>query len=298
MELDIDTDFSLEDVPADEKLAFYGSLFGMSAIDDDVDRDELFTIYEILDTENLSAEATEEVKTYPIDPPAFEDCVDTLSDSDEVLRFATMINLVEVAQADEMVVPEEEEALDYTAETLHVSDEQFEKIEEFVETMREVRERGLNDEHAEQMIKSAVSGLTGVGVPVAAVYFSGSIIGLSAAGITSGLAALGLGFGMVPGIGVVVAIGTGAFLGVKYVLDTARRNKKEAVKAERERRIQRLIQNLQEMVEHLTERISELQESAEKAAANKEAVEKLKQRIQQMKKILAEREGVEVEVGA
>lgn len=298
MDLDVDTDFSLEDVPEDEKLAFYGSMFGMSAIDDDVDRDELFTIYEILDTENLSAEAEEEVKQYAIEPPDFEECVDTLEGSDEVLRFATMINLVEVAQADEMVVSEEEDALEYTAETLEVSDEQVEKIEEFVETIREVRERGLDDEQAEQMIKSAVSGLTGVGVPVAAVYFSGSVIGLSAAGITSGLAALGLGFGMVPGIGIAVAIGTGAFLGVKYVLDTARRNKEDAVKAEREQRIQRLVQNLQEMVGHLTERISELQESAEKAAANQEAVEKLKQRIQQMKKILAEREGVEVEAGA
>lgn len=293
MDLEIGSEFSMEEASEEERLAFYGSLFGMSAIDDEVDRDELFTICEILETDDLSEEATERLKEYAVDPPAFEECVDELTESDEVLRFATMINLVEVAKADEVVVERESDALASTADKLGVNDEQLDEINEFVDTMREVRERGLDDDRAEQTIKSAVSGLAGVGVPVAAVYFSGSIIGLSAAGVTSGLAALGLGLGMVPGIGVAVAIGTATFLGVKYVADTRRRDKEQSVKAEREQRAQRLVQNLQEMIAYLTERVSELQASAEQASANKEAIEKLNNRIAKMKKILARREDVE-----
>ena len=77
-------------------------------------------------------------------------------------------------------------------------------MKRYAEKVRRVRERGIDDNHAADAIKAAVSGMTAVGVPIAAVVYSGSVVGLSAAGITSGLAALGLGLGMVPGIGVAI----------------------------------------------------------------------------------------------
>ncbi|MDP4086135.1 MAG: hypothetical protein Q8934_16155 [Bacillota bacterium] len=61
-----------------------------------------------------------------------------------------------------------------------------------------------------------------VGVPMAAIYFSGSVIGLDATGITSELAALGMGgilglSGIVTGIGAALLIGVGAYKGIKKV---------------------------------------------------------------------------------
>lgn len=59
-----------------------------------------------------------------------------------------------------------------------------------------------------------------VGTPLAAVYLSGSVVGMSAAGMTSGLAALGMGgvlglSSMATGIGVAVLLGVGAYSGVR-----------------------------------------------------------------------------------
>lgn len=61
-----------------------------------------------------------------------------------------------------------------------------------------------------------------VGVPLAAVYLSGSVVGMSAAGLSSGLATLGLGgalgfSSMATGIGVAVLLGVGAYKGIKHL---------------------------------------------------------------------------------
>lgn len=62
-----------------------------------------------------------------------------------------------------------------------------------------------------------VASLAATGVPVGAVAVTGSVTGISAAGITSGLATLGAG-SMVGGIAVVAGIGVISFLGVKWVV--------------------------------------------------------------------------------
>lgn len=78
------------------------------------------------------------------------------------------------------------------------------------------------DDEATKMIKDLAAKATSVGVPLGAVYLSGSVIGLSAAGMTSGLATLGMGgvlglSSMATGIGVAVLLGVGVYQGVKYL---------------------------------------------------------------------------------
>ena len=48
-----------------------------------------------------------------------------------------------------------------------------------------------NDSDIVKSMKEIGAKAGAVGVPLAAVYFSGSVIGMSAAGLTSGLATLG-----------------------------------------------------------------------------------------------------------
>jgi hypothetical protein len=159
----------------------------------------------------------------------------------------------------------------------------------YAEEVRRIRERGIDDNHAADAIKAAVSGLPAVGVPIAAVVYSGSVVGLSAAGITSGLAALGLGLGMVPGIGVAILIGTAAFVGLNYLFDTGSKRKKERYRRERERKAQLAMQNLQETINLLVERMSKLEEDAADAKANKEAIGLLNERLTKLKQVLAHR---------
>jgi len=80
-----------------------------------------------------------------------------------------------------------------------------------------------------QVIKDGAANLAGVGVPIVAIAASGSVFGLGAAGITSGLAALGalVGGGMLLGAVIVVpAIALGAAYGVKKLFDIVWKNKK------------------------------------------------------------------------
>ena len=67
-------------------------------------------------------------------------------------------------------------------------------------------------------------------MPLGAIYLSGSVTGLSAAGIVSGLAALGMGgvlglSAMVTGIGVAIIVGGTTYKGVRWALSGSERHR-------------------------------------------------------------------------
>lgn len=270
-----------------QRVAFYGAMFAMAAADGQMQREELELIYETLDTEGLSEEARRRLYAYAIEPPALQDCLQALSDASESARHGLMLNLVEVAVSDYLLSNPEREALTQGQLTLGIGNEQRTAMEHYAEEVRRIRERGIDDNHAADVVKAAVSGMTAVGVPIAAVVYSGSVVGLSAAGITSGLAALGLGAGMIPGIGVAILIGTAAFVGLNYLFDTGNKRKKEQYR--RERKAQLAMENLQETINHLIGRMARLQGAAADAKANKEAIELLNERLAKLQQVLARR---------
>ncbi|NUU95365.1 hypothetical protein XO10_02170 [Marinitoga sp. 1135] len=185
-----------------------------------------------------------------------------------------------------MITSDQENLFKYLRKELNINDEQDKEIRNFVLKMKKIRERGLNDEYAKDTIKTAISGLSAVGVPITAIYFSGSVVGLSAAGITSGLAALGLGAGMVPGIGTAILLGVTVFMILAKILDIGDKRKKEKFQKERERRAEQVIKNLQETINDLIERIEILEKKADDSEANKKAVEQLTKRITLLKQII------------
>ncbi|MGI8649305.1 MAG: TerB family tellurite resistance protein, partial [Rubrobacter sp.] len=247
--------FSIEQLPEEQRVAFYGSLFAMGNVDGQIQREELDLIYERLDTDGLSDQARQKLYAYAIEPPALQDCLKHFADAPETVRFALMFNFVEVTLADRLSLEQEETAIAEVQRVLGVSDAQVAAMKDAAEKIRYVRERGIDDNHAADVLKSAAAGLSAVGTPILVVSYLG-VSGLSAAGITSGLAAVGLGLGMVPGIGVAVLVGAGVFIGVNKLLDTGRKRKKEAHQHERERKAQLAIQNLQETINHLISRIT------------------------------------------
>ena len=86
-----------------------------------------------------------------------------------------MISLVEVAWANDVVEPEEEAAIQSVQMHLRITDEQRKRIEAFVQEVRRIKARGIDDSYAAEALRKAAAGLAAVGVPVAALYFSGSI---------------------------------------------------------------------------------------------------------------------------
>ena len=115
-------------------------------------------------------------------------------------------------------------------EVLGITREQVDAIKSIQENLDKIKDIPSNSERFKQVIKDSASKLAGVGVPIGAIAASGSVFGLGAAGITSGLATLGLlaGGGMLVGAVIVVpAIALGTAYGVKKLFDIVWKNKRE-----------------------------------------------------------------------
>lgn len=118
-------------------------------------------------------------------------------------------------------------------EVLGITQEQVDAIKSIQESLYKIKDIPPNSEKYKHLIKDSAAKLAGVGVPVAAIAASGTMFGLSAAGITSGLAALGglVGGGMLLGAVIVVpAIALGAAFGVKKLFDVVWKDKKSPEK--------------------------------------------------------------------
>lgn len=284
----------LAKVAESDRIAFYGALFAIATADNHLDKEEMDLIFGIMDLEGMSEAAKRQVQFYIIEPPLLEDCLKSLTNADDSLRFGLMINLIDTAWADDELDPNEAKAIQLAQQELRITDSQVKAIEKFIQEMRKIRIRGLNDNYAADAAKTAAAGLSSVGIPIAAVYFSGSVIGLSAAGITSGLAALGLGFGMVPGIGIAVLLGAGIFWGVSTLLDTGGNRAKEEEMKQRERKAQLVIEHLQGALNILIEKIEKLQKAAADVETNREAIRILTEKMRYLQQLLAKRKQAEV----
>jgi uncharacterized tellurite resistance protein B-like protein len=279
----------LTEITDEQRLAYYGAMIAMAATDGSMDREELTLLLDIFEADAMDKSKLAQLKGYFVEPPELAECLAVLGDSEEEFRFGLTFQLVEIAFADDIIRPEEREALEEAARLLQVSVEQLDAIEAFVKEARRLEARGENDKIATECLKQAASGLASVGVPITAVYFSGSVIGLSAAGITSGLAALGLGFGMVPGIAAAVVLGTGTYFGLGRILDIGGHRRRELENAETERRAQLVIAHLQEALNELMERVATLQSAATTAQQNKQELLLLKDRMRTLQSIIAKK---------
>lgn len=147
----------------------------------------------------------------------------------------------------------------------------------------------MNDSQIIKSFKELISKAGAIGVPMAAIYFSGSIVGLSAAGITSGLAALGMGgilgfSSMATGIGALVVLGVFTYKGIKKAtgINEIENNK------QRELMLQAIIRNSQQALNYLIEDVNEITQqlisALEKEELNSKKVKKLSLMIEMLSK--------------
>lgn len=143
--------------------------------------------------------------------------------------------------------------------TIGIEKDQIELINSAIISDEEILNQRKNDSEIIKSMKELTSKAAAVGVPLAAIYLSGSVVGVSAAGITSGLATLGfggiLGFsGMVTGIGVAVLVGVGTYKGLKKItgISDLENNK------QRELMLQAIIRNSQKSLNYLIEDVNEI----------------------------------------
>ena len=138
------------------------------------------------------------------------------------LKYTLISDLCLFALADSTFSNEEYQYILGIGDVLGISQEQVDAIKSIQEDLSKFKDIPQNSKKFKLLIKDSAANLTAVGVPIGAIAASGSVVGLSAAGMTSGLAALGalVGGGMLAGAVIVVpAIAVGSAYGVKKLFD-------------------------------------------------------------------------------
>lgn len=182
----------------------------------------------------------------------------TVNSSKEALQFSLIKDILRIAKCtDDELQPREIEFINGIAQRYNITKEQVEFLDEAIILDKKILSGEVKDSEIINGMKDLAANAGAVGVPVLAVYMSGSAVGLSAAGITSGLASLGLGgvlglSSMVTGIGVAVLIGVGAYKGIRWITGGSERDKIK----QREFLIQEAIKNNQETINNLVEDIN------------------------------------------
>lgn len=148
---------------------------------------------------------------------------------------------------------------------LQITDEEIDLAVAAIRNDHSMLKEDVTDDQIVSALKLLSAKAAAVGTPLAAVYLSGSVIGMSAAGLTSGLATLGMGgllglSGMTTGIGVAVLIGVGAYAGVRKLTgadELTRSKRRELMLVEVIKQTQTTISLLMQDINHITERLNQ-----------------------------------------
>ena len=261
----------------DAKLLYCRVLGDLALVDGQLDPREISNLYLFASTIGLGAEARSELRKEITglqraaagEPQAGDAAIHLaaelrdLVDQDErdALLMVLVRDLVRISRADRHVADEERGRIiliaslgfpDTAEEIVHAAEALVTAEEEFAAGK-------LTISQFEAKTKDIVAKAAAFGAPIAAISLVGSVSGLGAAGITSGLAALGFGgllglSAMVTGIGTVVILGVVVHQGVRYLLGTNERERAQR----RESLIQQVVRNHQQAMADLTDDIAAL----------------------------------------
>lgn len=285
----------VEDPPDSLKTCYLSVLVWLVHFDDKrIDERELCEIQLQMTRMKCSADVRRTVRSYLVDPQNLEgsaqiermlECVPRrLSGKTLDLKCSLMKDAIRVRRATSEGLVRGRSGIRRLAELLQLDDDMVAFLEQTCVQEEKIFSGKLSDSQIRGVAKSMAAKATGVGVPIAAIYVSGSVTGLGAAGITSGLAALGLGgilglSSMLTGIGVVIVAGGAAHKGVRWVLSGSQRNRaslRELMLQEILRLHQKAIINLGEDMSFLGKRVADLSGQMDR---NREAIDRLSHEV-------------------
>jgi hypothetical protein len=295
--------FTLEVRPEEVKLLYARVLALQALVDGRLDPREIQYLYVFMSRIGLSSDSRQELrqalKTEGVSPADVvrlaEEVVSVIPDNREEIAVSMIKDLVHLSRADNAVLPQERISIELAAEA-HFG-ERATKVIALAEKTAQYEEALLDGKvtagELEAHAKEIVAVAAAASVPIIALFFSGSVVGLSAAGITSGLAALGLGgllglSAMVTGIGAVVVIGVTAYAATRWVLGS----KERELARQREYMIQEIIKSHQGAKEDLAEDQStialKLAEYISRSDQNQARLDRLKDELQTFTAALTE----------
>jgi hypothetical protein len=119
-----------------------------------------------------------------------------------------------IAHTDGIMSPSEQEEIQKIADMLAIPQEQIQAIDRYVNAVLSAQRTGRSEAHWNQVGSEIAGMLASAGVPLGAVIIAGRMFG---DGISSGLAAVGMGLGTSTGIGVAASIGVCSYFGVRWL---------------------------------------------------------------------------------
>ncbi len=257
---------ALSEMSEELKVAYLKVIVNMTYSDDgEVDEDEFAQILLLMTRLELSPESRFTLRDY-ITSLGELDCLKTLVKT--IDEFCTpshnksvKISLVKDLFSVYMGVNDgNHEDFAFFKDNNHLFNVNEKEVELIIEALK-LDFKMLSDDFSDDALTKGMKELGAkagaVGVPLAAVYLSGSVVGMSAAGLTSGLATLGLGgalgfSSMATGIGVAVLIGVGAYKGIKHLTGANELDKTKR----RELMLNEVIKQTQSTVSYLMEDIN------------------------------------------
>jgi hypothetical protein len=295
--------FVLEVRPEEVKALYARVLALQSLVDERLDPREIEYLYVFMSRIGLSSDSREGVRralqakdVSSADVVRLvEEVISEVPDNREEIAASIIKDLVHLSRADNVVLPQEQTSIELAAEA-HFGERAARVIQLAEKTVmyeQALLDGKVSSSELEAHAKEIVAVATAASVPITALFFSGSVVGMSAAGITSGLAALGLGgllglSAMVTGIGAVVVIGVAAYAGTRWLLG----GKERELARQREHMIQEIIKSHQGAIEDLAEDQSaiamKLAEYVSRSDQNEARLARLKEELQMFTAALAE----------
>lgn len=278
----------VQDMPDAVKLNYVRTMIAMVRQDGSaIEPDHLSEIQVLMTQLNFSPELRQEIRRSlsdelpPVDAILAEMDQDIPKGSEEALHISLVKDLVRMHRVrDKSEGMVTNSFISEIGNRYATTDEQIEVLNQACIYDEMIMDGKVDDKMIAKNAKNLAAKAAAVGVPIAAVYLSGSVFGLSAAGITSGLATLGLGgilgfSSMVTGIGVAIVIGIAANKTVHWLTSGGKREKvaqRELMIMEIIKLNQQTISNLVKDVEYFGTRLVEMTKSDE---INRALMEKL-----------------------
>ncbi|MCT4796355.1 hypothetical protein [Exiguobacterium alkaliphilum] len=287
----------LADLPEAYKLTYLKVLANFTFFDDQqIDAEEYSELMSLVTRIHLSSDYRLQLRGYLSNP---NEHAPTIALIDELRDLSTTIDfsIVEKSLFKDLLYLFklkrplsawfENKFLEELKEVLSISREEIELISSAIQSDEDILTFRKNDSEIAKSMKDLAAKAAAVGVPLTAIYLSGSVVGLSAAGLTSGLASLGMGgllgfSSMFTGIGVLVVIGVGTYQGLKKItgMKDVENNK------QREYMLQAIIRNTQQTLNYLLEDINEISNrlvaAVQHGNANSEKINQLSNMLQML----------------
>ena len=282
----------LEDMDEAIKKAYLKIIINMSYENDNqIDAKEQAEIFLLMSKIKLTQETRINVREYLLDinenKEDLKDLLKIIEEKSEPVQYKNIIlslvkDIINVyfSTQESQVLQRNCDFIKQNKQLLGVSQEQIDKIYEVVELDYKMLREEISDDKLKEIFKDMAAKGTAVGVPLAAVYLSGSVAGLGAAGITSGLAALGMGgvlglSSMVTGIGVVVLLGVAAYQGVKWLASDDKLTKYQMRQLMLQDILKQTQKTISEIIDDINFLVKKLNKLFEKNEENKGKIEKL-----------------------